>query len=105
MRNSLIVQTIATMKREVSDLIASGIIPASVQTFSELHDYCDANELGGFCDDSEGETLAGFDLWNTTFPAKVGEADSMLSDAATDAISECQNAIDAWLRNGRNEPA
>jgi len=52
----------ARAKREVLADVASGVVPATVQTFSELHDYVDANGYGGaFDDDAPG---ADSEIWN-----------------------------------------
>ena len=56
-------------------------------TFSELHDFCDANMLG-FLDD--GEHLAD----GTAF-GDLG------LDRATDVMNRVQGIIDAWLRSGQ----
>jgi len=34
--------------------IRSGRVPSTVRDFSQLHDYVDANEYGGLCDDASG---------------------------------------------------
>lgn len=49
-------------KKEILDDMASGIVPASVSSYSELHDYVDANGYGGAFED-EAPT-ADLDLWN-----------------------------------------
>lgn len=51
-------------------------VPSSVASFSELHDYVDANEYGGLCEDwaMEGDYIA------------FGNA--------------VQDAVDAWIRAG-----
>lgn len=36
--------------REILADLKQGTIPATVATFSDLHDYVDANEYGGICD-------------------------------------------------------
>jgi hypothetical protein len=65
----------ARAKREVLADVASGVVPATVQTFSELHDYVDANGYGGaFDDDAPG---ADSEIWNAL-----------------------QDTIDAWIRSG-----
>ena len=86
--------TIARMKSEILADIASGKVPASVSSFSELHDYVDANEYGGFCDDDYLTKLWAFygALSDDGCPAEVYE----FTNAA-------QNAIETWLGNGRIE--
>ena len=39
------------MIAELCEDIASGLVPSTVSSFAELHDYVDANCYGGFCDD------------------------------------------------------
>jgi hypothetical protein len=56
-------------------------MPATVSSFSELHDYVDANEYGGLC--------AGFIDW-------IGPDGEHL-----DMSIRVQDAVDAWLRAGR----
>ena len=51
-RKEQIKEAVARSKREIIADIASGRVPATVKTFSELHDYVDANEYGGLCDES-----------------------------------------------------
>lgn len=51
------------------------------KTFSELHDFCDANCLGGCCEDGS---------WWSQF---VGADD-------IDILSAAQDAVDGWLRQG-----
>lgn len=38
-------------KAEILEDIATGRVPASVADFASLHDYVDANEYGGLCED------------------------------------------------------
>lgn len=56
-REQALEQAIEQMKREVCEEIASGRIPKTVKRFSQLHDYIDANELGGFCDECFPDVL------------------------------------------------
>lgn len=46
------------MKKEIRVLIEDGRVPLTISSFRELHDYCDANCLGGhlqeLCDISTG---------------------------------------------------
>ena len=70
---------IERMKREILGDVRKGVVPVSCVSFSELHDYVDANCYGGFCDD-------GFDT------TKV------------DAINAAQDAIDLWIKAGGLKP-
>jgi hypothetical protein len=57
--------------------IQSGRVPNTVASFSELHDYVDANEYGNLCDESSG-------------------IDWLSSDYA-EAV---QNAVNIWIQLG-----
>ena len=86
-------QTVAAIKREIladigTAVSSSGqVMPATVSTFSELHDYVDANTYGGMCD-----TLA--DLMDSFQSDEANEAWMVHCNKATDIV-------DAWLRAGR----
>jgi hypothetical protein len=69
------------MKAEVVEDVKRGILPTTVQSFSELHDYVDANEYGGFCD---GEVIE----------------DERERDREVEFMDKCQTAIGNWLRAG-----
>jgi len=78
-----IAAAIARTKREVLADVADGTVPATVADFSELHDYSDANEYGGFCD------VEGY----------AAEVDWSWS-GDTDAVNVVQYAVDAWIKAG-----
>ena len=67
-------------KLEILSDIDDGIVPATVATFSELHDYVDANEYAGLCDEN-------------FMPSD--------SQEGADIANEVQGQIDEWLRHGR----
>lgn len=69
------------MKREILADMASGRVPGTVTTFSELHDHVDANEYGGFCDDANGP-FGGF--WS--------------ADWCTWFVNAAQDEIHKWLQ-------
>ncbi len=85
-------EIIERMKREVLEDVKSGQVPSTVKTFSELHDYVDANKYGGFCEDEFTDILidhfGGLDE-NTGMPQKM-----------IDFINAAQDAIDIWLKEG-----
>lgn len=66
-------QIIEQIKREIEEDIAAGVIPANVTTFSELHDYVDANEYGDLTTKNSGLSF--------------------------DKINIIQGAVDDWLRS------
>lgn len=63
-------------KKEIMADIETGRVPSTVTTFSELHDYVDANEYGGLTD----------------IPVELNLADRV------------QNALDGWLRTRPTTP-
>ncbi len=75
-------------KREINADIAAGRVPATVKTFSKLHDYVDANEYGGACEQDADCAFHSF-------------ADS---DEATAFWNRVQNEVDRWLKAGRPAP-
>ncbi|MBC7845532.1 MAG: hypothetical protein H7Y10_03470 [Flavobacterium sp.] len=43
---------LAQAKKEILSDIKEGIVPNTVTSFSDLHDFVDANYYGGFCDEN-----------------------------------------------------
>jgi hypothetical protein len=68
---------IARVKAEIAADITRGVVPATVVSFSELHDYVDANTYGGLCDDGDN------------------------ADVTTDELIVMQDAVHEWLAAGR----
>jgi len=87
--------TVARAKLEILADIAAGRVPASVRTFSELHDYVDANEYGGLCED------------DSTFTERYREGECKPSDvgsmteATMHAANRVQDLVSEWLEAGR----
>lgn len=81
------------MKQEVLDEMKTKRIPKTVKTFGDLHDYIDANELGGFCED------AMFDALVLNFGGR--DEHEGMPQGMLDYINECQEAIHTWLQEGR----
>ena len=48
---AILEETVERMKHEILADVKLGKVPATVKAFSELHDYVDANEYGGFCEE------------------------------------------------------
>lgn len=67
-------KAIARSKREILKDVADGIVPAGVRSFSQLHDYIDANCYGGLC------TERGY--------MSIPDANAV------------QNAVDRWIKVG-----
>lgn len=64
-------------KAEILEDIRTGVVPANVADFSSLHDYVDANEYAGFCDNDRR------------------------ADWTVEGWASVQEIVDTWLRNGR----
>ena len=81
-------------KNEILQDIENGIVPAHVSSFSELHDYVDANEYGGLCEDA---------YWCLPDDATEAEIEAndgvfLLHQNESEAV---QNAVNLWLENYR----
>ena len=61
-------ETIERAKREILVSVESGLIPATVESFSALHDYCDANGFGGAFDEGLFPDID-CDFWNAVLDA------------------------------------
>ena len=64
-------------KAEILEDIKTKLIPRTVVSFSELHDFVDANCYGGFCEENY-EASKDYEFENSI-----------------------QSAVDEWLKNGR----
>jgi hypothetical protein len=82
-----LVETLARMEAEIIDDVARGLVPVTCASFSELHDYVDANCYGGFC--------------NMEFGQQHGyPSDDNYPQELVDLISEAQAIIDGWIGRG-----
>jgi len=88
----LVEATIALIIAQVNEGWRMGWLPRSVASFSELHDFCDANTLGGMCDD-DGP-------WAQFTSDDEDEADH-LRDWSTTLRNEVTDKVDIWIKNGR----
>ena len=97
-RAALLWSVIASMKLGIINDINAGIIPPTVKSFSELHNYVDANEYGGFCIDTFADEL--IELFGGR------DENERPPEAFNLFIHEAQNIIDAWIKNAsaRIEP-
>ena len=85
-------QTIARMKAEILSDMAAGRVPKTVATFGALHDYVDANEYGGFCEDEM------FDALIEQFGGR--DEHEGMPQGMLDFFNSSQDTIDTWLRAG-----
>lgn len=100
-QQAFIDKTIARMKSEILEDVRSGLIPAGVKSFGELHDHVDANEYGGLCEDSTETELNGLDLINKLFPDAEGTNNGTYnSEAGMDACNHMQNVVHEWIASG-----
>ena len=86
-------ESIARMKAEVIALVKDGRIPSSVSSFYELHDYIDANCLGGFCEEMLVDSLI------TKFGGR--DENEGYPDALMLHLSSAQDAIHKWIESGK----
>lgn len=83
-------EIIERAKREVREDILAGRVPNTASSFSELHDYVDANEYGGLCEDWFWPHLA----WDDE-DAWYGSKEQ---DEQTNFMNRVQDEVDKWLR-------
>jgi hypothetical protein len=79
------------MKAEILADVENGVVPASVASFSELHDYVDANLYGGTEALLEGLDAAAQD---------TDEGHSAALTALCDLANPAMDAVDAWIKAG-----
>ena len=85
-------ESIERMKQEIIEDITAGRVPADCPSFSELHDYVDANCYGGFCEDDVMQAL-------TDHFGGLDE-DKGMPDALIGYLNDAQNSIDRWIKEG-----
>lgn len=77
--------TVELAKDQILDDISKGLVPASIKSFSELHNYVDANEYGDLVDLYEsGGHFASYDRW-------------------IDYCNEAQSQLDTWIKTQLKE--
>lgn len=87
-----IAATVAVMKEQIQHDVISGVVPADVGSFGNLHDYVDANCYGGFCDDHVADRLI----------EHFGGRDEHegMPQGMLDYLNAAQEEIDAWIKAG-----
>lgn len=82
---------VQAIKQDVLRRMHAGQIPRDSASFSVLHDYCDANCLGGLCEDPIFDALT----------AKHGGSDKGegMPQGMLDLINAAQTEVDNWLRD------
>lgn len=78
--------TVTRVKGEILLDVAKGTVPMTCSSFSELHDYVDANGYGGAFEDAP----------------ICADDDSNIAEchANTDFWNAVQGKVDAWLKHG-----
>lgn len=84
-------ETIVRIKQEILEDVKAGIVPYNCISFSALHDYVDANEYGGFCEDELVDSL--FDHF------REGDKNEGMPQKMIAYFNEAQNTIDLWLKD------
>jgi hypothetical protein len=91
-RTFTVAETVAQAKQEILADVRSGRLPRDAHSFSDLHDFVDANEYGGLCDPRTVEDLinhlGGYD------------ADGNPPSAWITYANTVQAELDAWLKRG-----
>lgn len=80
---------VEAIKKELLGRVSSGALPNTVGSFSELHDYMDANELGGM---TQGDVLAQLE-------EEHGPADAP-NQGWIAVVNRVQGEVDSWIRGG-----
>ena len=85
----MMIQTLYCMKLGIVNDVNAGIVPSTVASLSQLHDYTDVNEYGGFCIPEFSDALL----------VLCGESldDGEWTDLYNEFISEAQRRCDTWL--------
>ena len=83
-------QTARRIMKEVQKLVADGTVPPTVSSFSELHDYVDANCLGD-TESFEG----GAAKWSGGTEIEADTEERFVA-----FLNNVQGNVDAWIKNG-----
>lgn len=79
------------MKADILQDVANGDVPPTVASFSDLHEYTDANLYGG--------TEKLLDAVTAQLPdTEAGHTTAL--NAVTDLMHRAVNIVDAWIKNG-----
>ena len=85
---------IKKMKTEIIADVMGQRVPVNVCSFSELHDFVDANCYGGFCVDNG--------ITDQLIAMHGGrDADEGMPQGVHDFMNAAQAAIDAWIKGGK----
>lgn len=90
-------QYIEEVKEQVNQLIGKDIVPKTVSSFSELHDYVDANVE---CYSTIFEDYKCFTKKGNFVKCSEKEHERRMAEATTMA-NAVADTVDEWLRDGR----
>jgi hypothetical protein len=85
------VELSARMKTEILDDVQKGIVPVTVASFSELHDYVDANVYGG--------TESLLDELDSVAP-DTDEGHSSAMNCFCKLANAAMDIVDVWIKSG-----
>lgn len=78
------------MKKDILADVIAGVVPATVRSFSELHDFVDANLYGG-TEELLDELNAG---------SATDDEHSTALSALCDLCNPAMDSVDAWIKAG-----
>jgi hypothetical protein len=90
-------QYVKEVKEQINQLIAENIVPQIVGSFSELHDYVDANIE---CYSTIFEDYKCFTKKGNFVKCSEQEHEKRMTEA-TEMANAVADAVDEWIRDGR----
>lgn len=85
-------ETVLRMKTEILADVQAGQVSKDVKSFSELHDFVDANEYGGLCEESLSAALIDH------FGGR--DENEAMPDGMMHYLNSAQNMISTWITDG-----
>ena len=76
-------------KAEILKDMANGVVPATVDNFSDLHDFVDANMYGGVCDEGFSDLFSDASMWNMFIDVMQDNLDVWLWERAEGLFEWC----------------
>jgi hypothetical protein len=84
MANFTVKEIIEAAKDQILDDISEGIVPETVKSFEELHEYVDANEYG-------------LSIPTSPYAGVIVVFDDV--EEMIEVMGEVQGTLDAWIKN------
>jgi hypothetical protein len=95
-REEFIAAAVEISKAEIIGMVGNGVISAYVESFGDLHDFVDANEIGGFCDE---DLQPIFDQIFVHTEQDIING-TIASETEMDATNRVQDIVSAWITSG-----